>query len=812
MFMDSLLQDLRFAFRLLRRNPLFTLTAALSLAIGIGANTTIFSIANALLFKVPAGVADPDRVVDIGRSQEGQGFDNNSYPNFVDVRERNRVFTDVYASRWDPQPMSLGNRGGAERIFGGLVSNNYFDTLGTRPALGRLFSRNDPAAAGASPIVVLSHRFWTRRFRGDRSIVGRKLDLNGQPFIVAGIAPEGFQGTTVFAPDLWVPMNMVAEAAPRMGASILTSRESAWLIMGARLKPGVTIQQAQAELTAIGAALEREYPEANSGRGLRVVALSPIPGNGAPIAVFMAGLMGVVGLVLAVACANVAGILLARATSRRREIAVRLALGAGRTRLVRQMLVETVVLFVGGAAFGLLFARVVTNLVMALLPALPVPLGVMPSIDTRAIAFTAGLSFVAAILSGLAPAFHASKGDVVTSLKADVQGGHERLRLRNAFVVAQVALSIVLVVGGALFVRALQHASEIDPGFDPRGVELASLDLSLGGYTEETGPLFARQLIERVRATPGVASASLAAQLPLGMGGMGLGTLTLPGKTWERDPIRADWNVVETGYFTTMRTPILRGRDFTTADRTGAPFVAIVNERMANRLWPNQNPIGKTLVQNGDRTLTVIGVAHDGKYRSLGEDPMLFLYVPLQQQYGPQTTIVARSTNGQRLAGELRALLTSMNPNLPIVTAQTLEDYAAFGVLPQRIAASVSGTLGIVGLLLAAIGIYGVTAYMVTSRTREIGIRMALGAQPADVVRLVLRQGMKLVLIGVAIGVLLAAGASRLIQSLLFGVGPADPIAFLLAATLFLAIGLGACWLPARKATSIEATEALRFE
>jgi predicted permease len=436
----------------------------------------------------------------------------------------------------------------------------------------------------------------------------------------------------------------------------------------------------------------------------------------------------------------------------------------------------------------------------------------MPSIDAHAIAFTAGLSFVAAILSGLAPAFHASKRDVVSSLKADAQGGHERLRLRNAFVVAQVALSIVLVVGGALFVRALQHAGEINPGFDPRGVELASLDLSLGGYTDETGPLFARQLLERVRATPGVASASLAAQLPLGLGGMGLGSLTLPGKTWERDPIRADWNVVETGYFATMRTPILRGRDFTTADRAGAPFVAIINERMANRLWPNENPIGKTLVQNGDRTLTVIGVARDGKYRSLGEAPMLFIYVPMQQQYVPQTTIVARSTNGQRLSGELRALLLSMNPHLPIVTAQTLEDYAAFGVLPQRIAASVSGTLGIVGLLLAAIGIYGVTAYMVTSRTREIGIRMALGAQRADVVRLVLRQGMKLVIIGVAIGVLLAAGASRLIQSLLFGVGPADPISFLAATTLFIAIGLGACWLPARKATAIEATEALRFE
>ncbi len=813
--MDSILQDLRYALRLLRRNPLFTLTAALSLAIGIGANTTIFSLATALLFQPPAGVVDANRIVDVGRSQDGEGFDNNSYPNFFDVRARNRVFTDVYAYRMDPQPMSLGNPSGAERIFGGIVSNNYFDTLGVQPGLGRLLSRNDPAAAGASPLVVLSHRFWARRFNSDPSIVGRKLDLNGHPFTVAGVAPEGFQGTTVMTPDLWVPMNMAAEASPRQGADMLTSRESVWLLMGARLKPGVTLQQVQAELKNLGAALEREYPDANRGRGLRAVALSPIPGNGAPIAAFMAGLMGVVGLVLAVACANVAGILLARATARRREIAVRLALGAGRARLVRQMLVETVVLFAGGAFLGLLVARVMTRLIISLLPTLPVPVGLAPAIDARTIAFTVGLSLVAAILSGLAPALHASKRDVVSALKSD-QSGRERMRLRSVFVVAQVALSIVLVVGGALFVRALQRAATIDPGFDPRGVELASLDLALGGYTDATGPLFARQLLERVRATPGVESASLAAQIPLGLGGMGLGQLMLPGGDPERDAIRTDWNLVEPGYFQTMRTPLLRGRDFTAADDARAPWAAIVNQRMANQLWPDQDPIGKTLVQvrgpEDKHTLTVVGVARDGKYRYLGEEPAPFIYVPLQQQYESRTTIVARSTQGQRLAGELRALLASMNPNLPIVTSQTLEDYAAFGLLPQRIAASVSGSLGIVGLLLAAIGIYGVTAFMVTSRTREIGIRMALGAQRADVVRLVLRQGMRLVLIGVVVGIALAAGASRLIQSMLFGVGPADPVAFVAASLAFIGVGLAACWLPARKATAIEANEALRAE
>ena len=805
------MHDLRYALRLLGRNPLFTLTAALSLAIGIGANATIFSIANALLFRPPAGVADANRLVDIGRSQDGDGFDNNSYPNFLDVRARSRSFTDVYAYRMDPQPMSLGRRDGAERIFGGLVSHNYFDTLGVRPARGRLFSRHDPDAAGASPHVVLTHRFWTRRFHADPSIVGKTLHLNGHPFVVAGVAPEGFHGTTLMTPDLWVPMNMLAQASPRLDAAALASRGSAWLLMGGRLKPGVTLEQAQAELTQLGAVLEREHPDANRGRGLRATALSPIPGNGAPIGAFMAGLMIVVGLVLAVACSNVAGILLARAASRRREIAVRLALGAGRARLVRQMLVETTVLFAAGAVLGLLLAHAMMRLALSLLPALPVPVGIEPSIDARAIAFTAGLSLVAAILSGLAPAFHASRGDVVTALKVD-RGGTTRQRLRGAFVIAQVALSIVLVAGGALFVRALHRAASIDPGFDPRGVELAAIDLSLAGYTDETGPLFARQLVDRVRALPGVERASLAAQLPLSLGGMGLGSLTLPGADPERDAIRADWNVVEPGYFATMRTPLVRGRDFTDADRAGAPFVAIVNQRMAARLWPDQDPIGKTLVQEGNRTLTIVGVARDGKYRMLSEEPVSFIWVPLQQQYLPRMTIVARATHGQRLAGELRALLASMNPHLPIVSSQTLEELAALGLLPQRIAAAVSGSLGIVGLLLAAIGVYGITAFLATSRTREIGIRMALGAQRADVIRLVVGQGMRLVLIGIVVGLALAAGASRLVSSLLFGLGPADPIAFAAASLAFIATGIGACWLPARKATAVDPTEALRFE
>ena len=819
---DSWLQDLRYAVRLLRRNPLFALTAVLSLAIGIGANTTIFTIANALLFKPPLGVADASRLVDVGRSQDGQGFDNDSYSNYLDIRARNTVFSGIYAYRLGPEPMSLRGKDGAERIYGEMVSTNYFNVLGTPPHIGRLFTSDDSEQPGATPLAVLSHRFWMRRFNGDPAIVGQTLVLNGRPFMVIGVTPEGFHGTTVLTSDLWVPVNMVGELASRLPPSILTSRESAWLVMGARLKPGVTVGQAQAELANIGRALEQEFPDANRGKGLRVVASSPVPGDGAPVAAFMAVLMAIVMLVLAIACANVAGVLLARATTRRREIAVRLAIGAGRGRLIRQMLVESTLLFLIGGSGGLVLARLMTGALLSLLPAVPLPIDVTLALDGRAVVFTLTLSLVAAILSGLAPAFHASRAEVVGALKSDTQGGPERIWLRHAFVVSQVALSIVLVVGAGLFARALQRASEIDPGFDPHGVELATLDLSLGGYTADTGRVFARELIRRVRETPGVQAAALSAVMPLGDRGIGLGGLAVPGVELRngRRFFDVDWNVITPGYFATMKMTLLTGRDFSDADREGTPSVVIVNETAARQWWPRQDALGKTLLQetgrpdapDAVRTLTVVGVARDSKYRNLGEDPRPFVYVPIEQQYMSRTVIAARSAHGQRLAGELRALVASMNPNLPIVQALTFDAYSQLGLLPQRIAASVAGSLGLVGVLLAAIGIYGVTAYMVSSRTREIGIRMALGAERASVVRMVLRQGLTLTMIGAAIGLAVAAAASRLLGSLLFGVGATDPLTFIGSTLLFFVVGAAACYVPARRATAIGAMDALRYD
>jgi predicted permease len=815
-FLDDARRDFRHAARLLRRNPIFALTAAVSLAIGIGADTTIFTVANGLLFHEPVGVAEPGRLVDIG------GTRTDSYPNYLDLRERTTTLDGIYAQQLFGGPMSLAGPDGAERVFRSGVTINYFDVLGARPAVGRLFGAGDSEEPGASPVVVLSYRFWTRRFKSDPAIVGQTLQLNGQPFTVVGVASERFQGTRIFAGDVWVPLTMLDIGSPQ-ASSRLTWRAAGWLVMGGRLKPGVSMRQAAAELDNIARTLEREYPVENRDKRFPVAASSALPGNSGLVAGFLAVLTGLVSLVLAVACANVAGVLLARASARRREIAVRMAIGAGRARLVRQLLTETLMLFILGGAGGLVLARVLTSMIVSRLPTLPFPVEVSLALDGRAIAFTTVLSLIAAVLSGLAPALQVSKADVVMALKDDTQGVSGRLRLRNAFVIAQVALSLVLVVSAGLFVRALQRAGSLNPGFDPRGVELASLDVSLAGYTDATGPRFVRELIDRVRALPDVQSATIARTVPGGFEELRF-RLAPPGATPSSGDLffNTSGNIVEPGYFATLRIPLVAGRDFGLSDRDGAPPVAIVGEAVARRFWPGRNAVGQYVLQqvfgpnippNTTKALLVIGVARDVTSSTLVDGmASLFAYVPFQQQYSPNITIVARTTHGQRISEEIRTLVASMNPNLPIVTAQTLEDSTALGLVPQRAAASITGSLGIVGLLLAAIGIYGVTAYWVTLRTREIGIRLAMGAQRGDIVGMVLRQGLSLAAIGSVIGLMLAAGASQLLAVFLFGVPPMDPIAFGSAAALFAAVGLAACYVPSRRATRVDPLIALRCE
>ena len=808
---DTWLQDARHAFRLVRRSPVFLVTAALSLSIGIGANTTIFSVANALLMRPLPGLSGADRLVDLGRTRNGSGFDTVSYPFYRSIRERATTVQGVYAIFLQPLPISLGGRGDAERVYGTLVSGNYFSTLGTRPAFGRLLDDGDDRAPGGHPVAVVSYRLWQERFASNPNIAGQTMALNGHEFTIVGVAPKGFQGTTLLKPDVWMPLSMMAQAAPRMTERMFTERQIVWLMIGGRLAPGVTVPQAQDEMNAITAGLRQEFPDDYRDRGVKVMRSAIVPGRINYAAAFLGLLMAIAGVVLVITCVNVTGMMLARATARRREMAIRLAIGAGRSRIVGQMLLEAMVLFAAGGLGGFLLSTWLRSLLLAVLPQLPFPVALDMSTDWRVVAFTVLVCALAAVASALVPALHSSRADLVRSLKADgMDGVRSRIRLRSAFVVGQITMSILLVIVAGLFFRSLHLAATVDPGFDPARVDAISLDVSLSGVKPDAELPFVRDLLARVRALPGVESATTAWNLPLEGSRMGLGIVRLPGSEQRID---ADWNIVDTAYFRTLRIRLLRGRDFAETDTRSTPRVAIVNSALARRLWPNDDPLGKQLQAENPETkftLTVVGVADDVKTSSLGGDAGPFIYVPMGQQSMSRMWLTVRTAAAQSAIPQVRALLREVSPNLPITEALPLTELTAIGLVPQRVAASVAGSLGLVGLILAAIGIYGVTAYTVSQRTREIGIRMALGADRARVLRLVLRQGFTLAAIGIAIGVVVAGIGGRFLESLLFGVRGLDPTTFGAASALFIAVALLATYIPALRASRVEPLTALR--
>ena len=817
---DSVWQDLRYGIRLLRRSPLFTLTAALSLAIGIGANTTIFSAASAMLLRPLPGIAEPGRLVDIGRTQNGRDFDNSSYPNYRDIRARVTTLTDVYAIKLDAQPMGLGGQDGAERIYGMIVSANYFPVLGTRAHAGRLLNdADDEGAPGSHPVLVISYELWQRRFGGSASVIGQTVPLNGYPFTIVGVAPPGFQGTTLMRSDAWVPMASTPLVSPRLrSANLLTSRPAVWLLMGGRLKPGVTVAQANAELVSIGAGLEREFPKENRGKGLKAVASAVVPGHIDVFVGFLGLLMAIVGLVLLIACVNLSGMMLARAAGRRREIAVRLAIGASRWRLARQLLTETALLFLVGCGLGLLLSRWLHAMLMSLLPALPVPVGIEMPIDGRVMAFAIALSFVASVLSGLAPALQSSRPDLLPALKADGGGTFGgRLRMRSVFLVGQVAMSLLLVVTAGLFLRALGHATAIDPGFDRTNVDVLMLDFSLARYDETTGPVFARDLVNRAGSRPGVRSAALVSDLPLDGGRQGYGPIRTPGlRRGDSEEVPADWNVVSPGYFKTLDLRLVRGRDFTDADKTGAPRVAIVNEAFARVAWGTPDAIGRTIELNDDpsggwQQATIVGIAADARVIWLDARVDPYIYVPLAQRYTPRLALVVKNAGATSIP-DMRTAIREINPDMPVSQAMPMTDVTALTLIPQRIAAGVAGSLGVICLLLAAIGIYGMTSYSVNRRVREIGIRVALGADGSSVLRLMLRQAIVLTFVGVAIGLGVSAVAAVVLASLLVGVPRIDPLTFGSSAMLFIIVALAASYLPARRATRVDPMIALRAE
>jgi len=824
--MNSTLQDLRYCLRSLGKAPGFTAIAVLSIALGIGANTAVFSIVNAMLFK-PLPVRHPEQLAALYITEQSSPFpDAFSYPDYLDYRDRNEAFSDLVGHYGVTLSMA-GTGAQPELLWGELVTGNYFTGLGVRPALGRVFNDEDDRRPGAHPVAVLSYGFWQRRFGGDPAVVGKVLKLNGHDFNVIGVATYGFSGTRFlgFIPDVWVPVMMHEQVLHESGDR-LTARGRRWLNVNGRMKPGVTIGQATAAMNVVARQLAESWPQTDRDVTVKIMPgghkTQPLPGGENILTFVSAMMMGLVGLALLVACANVANLLLARATARRREIAVRLALGASRWRLIRQLLTESIVLALAGGAVGFLLALWLNDLFKSTGPPLDFAT-VNPDydlgLDTRVLAFTLLASLVTGVLFGLLPALQASRPDLVPTLKGEsrsVGRGARRFTLRNALVVVQFALSLVLLICAGLFIRSLQNAQRVSPGFDTKNILIGSVNLGIQGYTEARGREFFKRVIERVGKLPGVERASLADSLPLDDSTSG-GRVLIEGYVprSENEKIEVLYTTAAPKYFETMGTQIVQGRAFDERDKEDAPRVVVINETMAGRYWPGQNPVGKRLQLGSANSpyLEVIGVARDGKYITIGEAPLPYMFLPLRQNYSDRVRILIRAeADPTALAAGLRREVQALDETLPVYGVKTIQQFmerSLWGI--DGMVGLLSG-LGLFALLMAAVGIYGVMAYAVAQRTREIGIRMALGARRGDVLRLVVGQGMLLALVGMVIGVAGAFAATRLLASLLVGVSATDPATFALTALLLAVVALLACFVPARRATKVDPMIALRYE
>jgi macrolide transport system ATP-binding/permease protein len=811
---DEMFQDLRYGVRMLLKRPGFTLVAVLSLALGIGANTAIFSVINTLLLH-PLPIAEPGRLVAINNQGENRMFSNFSYPNYKDLRAGNEVCDDLIAYRI--LPLSLSYDGVNERLWGYEVSGNYFAMLGIQPALGRLLSEEDDQTPGAHPVVVISHKFWQRGFAGEPGVIGRDIIVNGRHYTIIGVAPQGFLGTEIVsASELWFPIAMQAQL--EVGSDWLTKRGSEVLFVQGRLRPGVSSAQAQAGLNVVAAQLEREYPDENSGKH---ISLSP-PGlfgntmRGTTLG-FVGLLMAVVGLVLLLACVNLANLLLARATERRQEIAVRLAIGASRLRLIRQLLTESLLLAAGGGALGLLPAIWLVNLVAAIKLPANVPVALAVHIDYRVYLFTFLLSLATGVLFGLVPAWQATRTDLLSALKDEgAFGGQWRPTRRNwlksGLIVLQVALSLILLLGGGLMVRALQQANTLKLGFEPQGAAEVSFDLRLQGYESAARKEFQKQLLERLRNLPEVQAVGLTDLPPVDLH-FSRTSVYLEGQLPERNARvpSAMYNLASPGYFQAIGTRLIEGREFTAQDNDQAAQVAIINETFARTFFPGENPLGKQFRMGRSEAarVQIVGVVEDGKYAGLTEEPKPYVSRPMWQSQFGSTSVIVRGANLPGLMAAVRGEIQQLDPHIP-VAASTLVEKLSMPLLPARITASILGGFGLLALVLAAIGIYGVMSYAIAQRTHEIGIRMALGAQKADVLKLVLGQGVVLTLIGVGLGLAAALALTRLMKSLLFGVSATDPLTFIGIAGLLTFVTLLACYLPARRATRVDPLIALR--
>lgn len=805
-----ILHDLKAAWRMFIHRPAFTGIAVVILAVGIGANTTIFSWMQSVLFSPLGGVERQDRIVAVRTATAEREGLSVSYPNFQDLRAAKADgVADVMAFR--PTSMSLRAEGDAVRAFGALVSANYFEFLGVQPALGRAFRADEGTVPDRDAVIVISHDFWHRVFAGDPSVVGRAVTLNGRAFTVIGVAPPAFHGPiAAVALDAYVPVTMQRAVLP---GDRLPPRSGGWLDVYARLADGASLEQARTSIALVGRRLAEQFPDANGGRELRVIPLWR-SGTGSVLLPVFATLMGMVIVVLLIASANVAGLLLAHGTSRQREIAVRFAVGASRWQVVRQMLVETLALSTAGCLLGLVIARWTSGLLELFTPPTPFPLRLNAQLDGAGVAFAMIVGATAAIVAGVMPALRTSRIETGAALKAaSIVTPARGSALRRGLVIAQIGLSVVLLVCASLFTRSLLRSDATDPGFTLRRGLLAAIDLQTAGYDAARGALFIDRLIERVDAVPGVTGATVARTMPLDVGGSSDMIVAIEGYALRPgEEVMAYYNQVGPRYFETMGIPIVRGRGITSRDTAGQPQVAVVNETMARRYWPGRDPIGAT-VRFGSGPVTIVGVARDGKYSRLSEAPRNYLYLPALQNYRPDLLLhIATDADPAVVLPAVRGVLRELDPDLALFDVRTLEQHMRISTFLARMAASMLGVFGALGLLLAAVGLYGVIAFNAAQRTREIGLRVALGAAQRDVAWLVMRQGLILGVIGLASGLALALAASRVLAGQLLGVSPVDPVSFAGASVLLLAIAALASAVPARRAARLDPVVALRRE
>jgi predicted permease len=812
MWLDHLRRDVAYALRVLRRNPGFTVVAVISLALGIGVNALVFSVVNALVLR-PLPVDHPEelRVIENNHFHLGQSF-----PAYRDLRDQNQVFSGLLGVR--VVQIELDSREGATRTWGYLATGNYFDVLGVRPALGRFFHQEDDRVPGGSPYAVLSYATWQSRFAGQRDVLGSTIRINRQPYTIIGVAPQEFHGTEVFYwPEVWVPMMMQAQIEPGNSWLEEPGAFNTWVI--GRLKPGITSAQATGNLNTIAHSLELKNPDENKGMKFNL-SHPGLMGNviGGPVRAFSFGVLTLAGLVLLTACANLASMITARGADRQREVAISLSVGATRWRVQRQALTETVVLGLLGGIAGLALAALLARLLSTWRAPLDFPVQFDVKPDWRVFLFAAAISVITGVLFGLAPAHSAAKTDAQAVLKGEPCAWRgRRIAFRDVLVVAQVAICFVLVSACVMSLRGLQRTLTVPLGFDPHGVTVAGFDLGLAGYTTERGRDFQRRALTALENLPGVQSAAYSNSVPLSIdeNTSSVYAENHPAPRAGGEARSAITYEVSPNFLRTMGIQLLAGRDFTWHDDSKSPRVAIVNHAFGRKVFGEDSPLGKRFhIGSGSTLLEVVGVTEDGKYSGLTDSQQLAVFLPAPQQYNTTTTMIVRSAlPEQELISRMRQAMANLDPDLPLFGVGGLGNLLSFAFLPARASAIALSAFGILAIMLAITGIYGLVAYSVAQRTHEIGIRVAIGAGPTQVVKLVLGRTFKLLAAGSMIGMIMALASTRFMSSVIFGVGTsADLLAFPAVLLTILLLGAISTWAPTRRALRIDPTSALRHE